>query len=78
MRRLNTLEMTAHLGGPPSADEIVSRHRDYLRYGDRLGLPGPVTIDRGRRACDKTFSSQAGIAPPCDDAGCFGPSTERP
>lgn len=33
MQALNTPEMTAHLGGPPSADDIVSRHQDYLRYG---------------------------------------------
>lgn len=33
LRRLNTAEMTTHLGGPPSTDEIESRHRDYVRYG---------------------------------------------
>jgi hypothetical protein len=33
MQRLNTAAMTAHLGGPPSADDIVSRHQDYPRYG---------------------------------------------
>lgn len=33
MERLNTPEMTAYFGGPPSATEIVSRDRDYVRYG---------------------------------------------
>jgi RimJ/RimL family protein N-acetyltransferase len=33
MRRLNTVEMTAYVGGPPSDDDVLSRHRDYIKYG---------------------------------------------
>ncbi|HVX47116.1 MAG TPA: GNAT family N-acetyltransferase [Mycobacteriales bacterium] len=33
MCRLNTAEMTRYIGGPPTAQEIRSRHRDYVKYG---------------------------------------------
>ncbi len=40
LRRLNTPEMLAHLGGPESDEAVVSRHRRYVRsalYGpDRV------------------------------------------
>lgn len=33
LRRLNTAEMTAYIGGPPSQEELQSRQLDYIRYG---------------------------------------------
>lgn len=33
LERLNTPEMTQHIGGAPSHEQGLSRHRDYLTYG---------------------------------------------
>lgn len=33
LQRLSTPEMTLHNGGPPSPEQVLSRHRDYVKYG---------------------------------------------
>ncbi|TJY44169.1 GNAT family N-acetyltransferase [Cohnella pontilimi] len=35
LRLLNTSEMTEHLGGPESEEQILSRHKRYLEVGGR-------------------------------------------
>ncbi|MBO4260184.1 GNAT family N-acetyltransferase [Streptomyces griseorubiginosus] len=34
LRRLNSPEMTEHLGGPESEEKVAARHRRYLAVGD--------------------------------------------
>jgi RimJ/RimL family protein N-acetyltransferase len=42
LRRFNTPEMTEHLGGPETEDQVVSRHLRYLRLGESGDGAGPM------------------------------------
>lgn len=44
LERANTPEMTSHLGGPESPDDLLQRHERYLRLGD-AGLARMFRID---------------------------------
>ena len=44
LERANTPEMTAHLGGPESPDDLLQRHERYLRLGN-AGLARMFRID---------------------------------
>ncbi len=47
--KLNTREMTKHLGGPESEELILGRHKRYLDLGDR-GCMYTVILDNGEAA----------------------------
>lgn len=47
LRRANTPEMTAHLGGPESAEQLTARHRRYLRSGGPGRMFRIVAVEDG-------------------------------
>ncbi|QES43128.1 GNAT family N-acetyltransferase [Streptomyces venezuelae] len=49
LHRLNTPEMTSHLGGPETDEKVADRHRRYLALGDGKGQMFRITLD-GRTA----------------------------
>ncbi|CAM5248300.1 hypothetical protein SALBM135S_03549 [Streptomyces alboniger] len=44
LQRLNTPEMTEHLGGPETAEKVADRHRRYLALDDK-GRMFRITLD---------------------------------
>ena len=51
LQQANTPEMTAHLGGPETGDELLDRHRSYLQQDDPgTGLMYAVVLPDGQRA----------------------------
>ncbi|MCC9310484.1 GNAT family N-acetyltransferase [Kitasatospora sp. RB6PN24] len=50
LQRNNTPEMTEHLGGPETAEQLVARHQRYLALGERGRIYRVVLPETGETA----------------------------